>query len=80
MKRTKLKYALAIMDVDLRFAGHINSCIKNTFANLKLICNYVNMLCDSLVLSQLTCDLVYELCLLDQIQSAFNLYNAITSV
>lgn len=64
-----------LLDVDLRFSEHINSCVRKAFANLKLIFNQrhlldVNLkksLCDSLVLSHFSfCDTLYGPCLLER--------------
>lgn len=63
------------LDVNLRFSGHVNHCIKKAFTNLKLIFNQRQLLntelkrtlCDSLVLSQFNfCDILYGPCLLER--------------
>lgn len=61
-----------IIDTDLRFKTHINTCIKKAFCNLKkiyacrnILCkNTIKLLCDALVLSNFSyCDVIYGPCL-----------------
>lgn len=61
-----------IIDTDLRFKSHVNSCIKRAFCNLKNIYSSkamlskdtIKLLCDALVLSHFAyCDIIYGPCL-----------------